>query len=208
MAQYIGCRSIPFQHLCLLLRGEYALPFIRAATLSEGRSEDTLPEVNKSPDSPYGSVAHTSHGNGGSAHTPLHDRQRYFHYISRHPIYTSRRNESPARPHHRPTHHLRIGLPPHPAETSSSDLANNPHTFHVLIFHAMRLYYIRCKHLMRTYSQKEVALLSTATAVLSRATPFCPMFRKGIAYQSASHPFRVVAWHCVLYANPPFRFTP
>ena len=135
---YIGCRSIPFQHLCLLLHGECALPFIRAATLSVGRSENTLPEVNKSPDSPYGSVAHTSHGNGGSAHTPLHDRQRYFHYIPRHPIYTSRRNESPARPHHRPTHHLRSGLPPHPAETSSSDLANNPHPFHVFLFHAMR----------------------------------------------------------------------
>ena len=80
---YIGCRSIPFQHLCLLLHGEYAHPFIRAVALSEGRSEDTLPEVKKSPDSPYGSVAHTSHGNGGSAHTPLHDRQRYLHYIPR-----------------------------------------------------------------------------------------------------------------------------
>ena len=95
------------------------------------------------PISPYGSVAHTSHGNGGSAHTPLHDKQRYFHYIPRHPIYTSSRNESPARPHHRPTHHLRIGLPPHPAETSSSDLVGNSHTFHVLFFHAMRPYYIR-----------------------------------------------------------------
>ena len=115
--------------------------------LSEGRSEDTLPEVNKSPESPYGSVAHTSHSNGGSAHTPLHDSQRYFHYIPRHPIYTSRRNESPARPHHRPTHHLRSGLPPHPAETSSSDLVGNPHTLHVILFHAMRPYYIRCKHL-------------------------------------------------------------
>ena len=62
---YIGCRSIPFQHLCLLLHGEYAHPFIRVVALSVGRSEDTLPEVKKSPDSPYGSVAHTSHGNGG-----------------------------------------------------------------------------------------------------------------------------------------------
>ena len=146
---YIGCRSIPFQHLCLLLHGEYAHPFIRAVALSEGRSEDTLPEVKKSPDSPYGSVAHTSHGNGGSAHTPLHDRQRYLHYIPR-------RNESSARPHHRPTHHLRSGLPPHPAETSSSDLADNPNTFHVLLlprfaskaYHAMRPYIIRCKHLL------------------------------------------------------------
>lgn len=146
---YIGCRSIPFQLLCLLLHGEYAHPFIRAVALSEGRSEDTLPEVKKSPDSPYGSVAHTSHGNGGSAHTPLHDRQRYLHYIPR-------RNESSARPHHRPTHHLRSGLPPHPAETSSSDLADNPNTFHVLLlprfaskaYHAMRPYIIRCKHLL------------------------------------------------------------
>ena len=164
MAQHIGCRSIPFQHLCLLLHGEYALPFIRAVALSEGRSEDTLPEVNKSPDSPYGSVAHTSHGNGGSAHTPLHDRQRYLHYIPRHPIYTSSRNESPARPHHRPTHHLRIGLPPHPAETSSSDLAGNPHTFHVLlppryasnVFHATHLYIIRCKHLQSIHQFQTV----------------------------------------------------
>ena len=196
---YIGCRSIPFQHLCLLLHGEYAHPFIRAVALSEGRSEDTLPEVKKSPDSPYGSVAHTSHGNGGSAHTPLHDRQRYLHYIPR-------RNESSARPHHRPTHHLRSGLPPHPAETSSSDLADNSNTLHVhniykvqappihspisnSATHPLKFFWLRislrkttahplsyackqakgfsrCKHLMRIYSQKEVALRSTATAVL------------------------------------------
>lgn len=122
------------------------------------------------------------------------------------PIYTCRRNESSARPHHRPSHHLRSGLPPHPAETSSSDLASNPNTLHVhniykvqappihspisnSATHPLKFFWLRislrkttahplsyackqakgfsrCKHLMRIYSQKEVALRSTATAVL------------------------------------------
>lgn len=147
MAQYIGCRSIPFQHLCLLLRGEYALPFIRAATLSEGRSEDTLPEVNKSSDSPYGSVAHTSTASG-EAHTLRSTTDRgtctTFHatrYIrpgetSRlHVLTTAQHTTYASDCHLTQPKRVRLTSPTIPTRITSSFL------------HAMRLYIIRCKHL-------------------------------------------------------------
>lgn len=120
-------------------------------------------------------VLHTRATATGEAHTlrSTTDRGTCTTFHAK-PIYTCRRNESSARPHHRPTHHLRSGLPPHPAETSSSDLADNPNTFHVLLlprfaskaYHAMRPYIIRCKHLqyfphlrcLSTYPQFQTVL--------------------------------------------------
>ena len=152
-------------------------------------------------------VLHTRATATGDAHTlrSTTDRGTCTTFHAK-PIYTCARNESSARPHHRPTHHLRSGLPPHPAETSSSDLADNSNTLHVhniykvqappihspisnSATHPLKFFWLRislrkttahplsyackqakgfsrCKHLMRIYSQKEVALRSTATAVL------------------------------------------
>ena len=144
---YIGCRSIAFQHLCLLLHGEYALPFIRPATLSVGRSKDTLPEVNKSLDSPCGSVAHTSTATG-EAHTlrSTIDRGTFtsFHatrYIrpaetSRlHVLTTTQHTTSASDCHLTQPKRVRLTSPTIPTRNASN------------VFHAMRPYYIRCKHL-------------------------------------------------------------
>ena len=153
---YIGCRSIPFQHLCLLLHGECALPFIRPATLSVGRSENTLPEVNKSPDSPYGSVAHTSTATG-EAHTLRSTTDRVlgttFHatrYIrpgetSRlHVLTTAQHTTYAADCHLTQPKRVRLTSPSIPTRSTSSFL------------HAMRPYYIRCKHLQLIYQFQTV----------------------------------------------------